>query len=210
MTGRHAGCCNVIQTFISQMKNKRPTRCHLLFYFTSYVLNIFRTLIYPSPGACDYSVELPHWSYCSWFDVCWSFGVVGLEWYPCCRLKHKSCASACNTDTTTTQPHWISNTQRTKNITTDVVIQQHSRKLLVMDILMSETCWAHKKWNKIASDIELVFYYATITMMHGPINIRFTSKVKKKCNKTICKIYDRGNQNYIRVSLHLTIRLPVQ
>jgi len=23
-------------------------------------------------GACDYSVELPHWSYCSWFDVCWS------------------------------------------------------------------------------------------------------------------------------------------
>jgi len=23
-----------------------------------------------------------------WFDVCWSFGVVGLEWYPCCRLKH--------------------------------------------------------------------------------------------------------------------------
>jgi len=59
----------------------------LLFYFTSYVLNMFRTLIYPSPGACDYSVELPHWSYCSWFDVCWSFGVVGLEWYPCCRLQ---------------------------------------------------------------------------------------------------------------------------
>ena len=23
-----------------------------------------------------------------WFDVCWSFGVIGLEWYPCCRLKH--------------------------------------------------------------------------------------------------------------------------
>ena len=42
----------------------------------------------PSSGACDYSVELPHWSYCSWFDVRWSFGVVGLEWYPCCRLNH--------------------------------------------------------------------------------------------------------------------------
>ena len=38
---------------------------HLLFYFTSYVLNMFRTLIYPSSGACDYSVELPHWSLCS-------------------------------------------------------------------------------------------------------------------------------------------------
>ena len=56
-------------------------------YFTSYVLNMFRTLIYPSSGACDYSVELPHWAYFSWFDVCWSFGVVGLEWYLCCRLQ---------------------------------------------------------------------------------------------------------------------------
>ena len=26
---------------------------------------MFRTLIYPSSGACDYSVELPHLSYCS-------------------------------------------------------------------------------------------------------------------------------------------------
>jgi len=42
----------------------------------------------------------------------------------------------------------------------------------MMDILMSETCWAHKKWNKIASDIKLVFYSSTITMMHGPTNIR--------------------------------------
>ena len=43
---------------------------------------------YPSSGAFDYSVESPHWSYCSWFDVCWTFGLVGLEWYPCCRLIH--------------------------------------------------------------------------------------------------------------------------
>ena len=50
------------------------------FYFTSYVLNMFRTLIYSSSGACYYSVELPHWSYCSWL-------LVGLEWYLCCRLK---------------------------------------------------------------------------------------------------------------------------
>jgi len=57
-----------------------------LFYLTSHMHNMFQTLIYPSSGACDYSVELPHFSYCSWFDVCWSFGVVGLEWYPCCRL----------------------------------------------------------------------------------------------------------------------------
>ena len=47
----------------------------------------------------------------------------------------------------------------------------------MMDILMSETYWAHKKWNKIASDIKLVFYSSTITMMHGPINIRFTPEL---------------------------------
>ena len=82
-------------------------------------------------------------------------------------------ASACNTDTTQTQPHQISNTQRTKNKTTDVVIQQHSRKLLMMATLMSETCWAHEKWNKIASDIKLVFFSSAITMTHAPIDIRF-------------------------------------
>jgi len=71
-------------------------------------------------------------------------------------------ASACNTDNTQTQPHQISNTQRTENKTTHVVIQRRSHKLLMVDILISETCWAHKKWNKIASDVKLVFYYSTI------------------------------------------------
>jgi len=49
-------------------------------------------------------------------------------------------AEACNTDTTPTQPNRNSNTHRTKNNTTNVVIQQNSRKLLMIDILMSETC----------------------------------------------------------------------
>ena len=84
-------------------------------------------------------------------------------------------AEACNTDTTPTQPHWNSNTRRTKNNTTNVVIQQNIRQLLMMDILMSETCWAHKKYNKIASDIKLVFNSSTITMMHGLLNISLSS-----------------------------------
>ena len=54
-----------------------------------------------------------------------------------------------------------------------LVIHQHSRRLLKMDILMSETCWAHNKWNKIASDIKLVFHSSTVAMMHGPINIKY-------------------------------------
>jgi len=40
---------------------------------------MFRTLIYPSTGACDYAVELPHWSFCSCFAVCWRYGAVGFE-----------------------------------------------------------------------------------------------------------------------------------
>ena len=80
-----------------------------------------------------------------------------------CKTEEYSCASACKTSTTQHQPHQISNTQRTENKTTDVVIQQHSRKLLKMDILMCETGWAHKKWNKIASDIKLVFHSSSAT-----------------------------------------------
>ena len=86
--------------------------------------------------------------------------------------------AACNTDTTQTQPYQIPNTQRTENKTTDVVIQQHSRKLLMMDILMSETCWVHKTWNKIASDIKLVFYPSTIRLkFQQEHNVKINSKI---------------------------------
>ena len=131
---------------LEHLKNERPTWCHLLFYFISYVLSMFRTLIYPSSGACDCVDELPHRSFC--------------RLQPAKRTPPKTSRAK------------ISNTQRTENKTTDVVIHQHSRKLLTMDRLMSETCWAHKKWNKIASDIKLVFHSSTITMMHGAINIK--------------------------------------
>jgi len=100
-------------------------------------------------------------------------------------------ASACNTDTTPTQPHRNSNTHRTNN-TMNVVIQQNSRKLQMMDILMCETCWAHKKWNKIASDIKLVFYSSTIKMMQGPIKIH--SKTVQTAKATL-KIWTKSEIN---------------
>ena len=56
--------------------------------------------------------------------------------------------------------------QRTENKTTVVVIHQHSHKLLMTDILMSQTYWVHKKWNKIASDIKLVFYSLSNAIIH--------------------------------------------
>ena len=109
---------------------------------------MFRTVIYPSSGACDCVIELSHPSFCSWFVVCWIFGAAGLEWFPCCRQHghHSNFQHA-------THQEWNDGCDN----------QQHSRKLLMMDVLMSETCWAHKKWNKIASDIRLVFYSSTGT-----------------------------------------------
>jgi len=35
----------------------KPTICYLLFYCTSYRLNMFRTLLCPSSGAHDYNVD---------------------------------------------------------------------------------------------------------------------------------------------------------
>ena len=58
--------------------------------------------------------------------------------------------------------------------TTNVVIQQNSRKLLVMDILISETCRAHKKWNKNSKWHQVGLLFSTITTMHGPINISYS------------------------------------
>ena len=103
-------------------------------------------------------------------------------WLGVVSVLQACCVSAWNTHTTPNQPHRNSNTHRTKNNTTNVVIQQNSRKLLMMGILMSETYWAHKKRNKIASDIKLVFYSSTITMMHGPMYISFTWPISfKQC-----------------------------
>jgi len=114
------------------------------------------------------------WVVLLWFDVCWCCFVVWLGWF--------GVVSVCRF-----QFHRNSNTHRTKNNTTNVVIQQNSRKLLMMAILVSETCWTHKKWNKIASDNKLVFYFSTITMMHGPINLRAIKvllKILKGWNQT--------------------------
>jgi len=69
-------------------------------YFTSSILNMFRTLMHPSSGDCDFSIVSPHWL-CSCFDVRWSFGVAG----------------------------WGG-----------IRVTGFSRRLLMMDVLMSETC----------------------------------------------------------------------
>jgi len=47
---------------------------------------------------------------------------------------------ASSPDTTLGEPHPNSKTQQIKNETANVVVQQNSRKLLKMGILMPETC----------------------------------------------------------------------
>ena len=89
----------------------------LAFLFHYLMLNMFRMLIHPSSGACDLFYGL----YCSgmmrvgvtlWFG--WGGVVSG------CRLRHASYQSN----------------------TTHEISQQISHKLLRMDVLTSETCWA--------------------------------------------------------------------
>ena len=54
-----------------------------------------------------------------------------------------------------------------------------------MDILMSETCWAHNKWNKIASDVKLVFHSSTMSQ-----DILFT--FCNRCLLNSCILYTMG------------------
>ena len=122
-----------------------------------------KRLIYPSSGARDCVDELPHRSSCSQFVVCWSFCC---GWYLVVFvLQVEAVLQPAKRTPPNTSRNKSSNTQRTENKTIDVVIYQHSRKLLKMDILMWETCWAHNKWNKIASDIKLVFHSSSISFV---------------------------------------------
>jgi len=56
-------------------------------------------------------------------------------------------------DTTLAEPHPNSNTQQIKNETANVVVQQHSRKLLKMGILMLETCESLRNKIIVTTDI---------------------------------------------------------
>ena len=80
-----------------------------------------------------------------------------------------------------TQPHRNSNTHQTKNNTTNVVIQQNSRKLLMMDILMSKTCWAHKKLNKNSKWHQV-----------GPLFFNYHNDARSNKNKTFGSVFFEG------------------
>jgi len=78
-----------IQKHHKMLKTKDQLVVTFCFYLTSYALNMFWTLIYPSSEDYDYSVELPPQPNRNTNTH---------------RAK-KAEASACNADTTPTQPH---------------------------------------------------------------------------------------------------------
>ena len=103
----------------------------------------------------------------------------GIWWCSFCRMKH-NCASACKTNTTKYQPQ--QKPQHKTNWEQDDRCGNSSTQSQALEdgytVLMSETCWAHNKWHKIACDIKLVFHSSTIAMMHGPINISYFSSLQ--------------------------------
>jgi hypothetical protein len=87
---------------------------------------MFRTLIYPSSGAWDCVNELPHRS-------------KSIKIHLPTTTKRQNTSH--QTHTSIRRKFTLTlNHPSLQNKTINVVIQQHSRKLRMMDILMSETC----------------------------------------------------------------------
>ena len=111
----------VVVKLCDNCRIKTPTRCHLLFYCTSYRLNMFRAFLCPSSGARDYDVR----------DAGFSL-----------QPRHYSSLTAPNLQ-------YTANKERHNQCGN----QHHRRELLMMGIVMLETCSTYKKYNKITSGI---------------------------------------------------------
>jgi len=75
------------------------------FYFTSSMLNMFRTLMHQSSGACDFFLLYHHIGCVLLFRCVLEFRFGWLEWYPCSRFQPAGVvsglqATACSPDTT--------------------------------------------------------------------------------------------------------------
>ena len=136
------------------------------FYFTSSLLNMFRTLIHPPPGACDFSIVSPHWL-CVLVSMCvgvsaWLVGVVSK---PAIRTPSQPSHTKTRTHIETRTHNQCGDTIEKSQAPDDGCIN-------VRNMLSTEEV----KWNLIICDIKLVSYSSTITMMHGPIYTRYISK----------------------------------
>jgi len=141
--------------------------CFIISLFTAQHVSDVNTSICGSLRLICWVIS---WVVLLWFDVCWCYGVVWLGWCGI-RMQAESLQHGQHGRHSKPTSPKLQNTSNQEH-TTNVVIQQHSRKLLMMDIFMSETCWAaHKKWNKIASDIKLVFYSSKLSDLFVNTNV---------------------------------------
>jgi len=105
-----------------------PTRWHLLYYI---LLNMFQTLIRPSSGAWDYLLCCV-----DWLEACWCYVA---------RLSVGDVVSECRLNHYTQIPHHQQTIPLHNTNTPQVSLHNNttnSRKLLKMEVLTSETCWA--------------------------------------------------------------------
>jgi len=144
----------------------RPTWWHSLYY-VNLLLNMFRKLIHPSSGACDYLVH-----YC--------VGCIVLTWSVlvlCSGIGCWWCGTPVQAEPLLVQPalvYHITNSQSRYITPTRLKSAQYSlhnkapssRKLLKMDVLTSETYWA-VNWHNKASVIKLVYLYSNFPSFYN-------------------------------------------
>jgi len=103
----------------------------LALLFHCLMLNVFRTLIQPSSGACDFFVELLHGLYCS----------VTIEVFALAYLFSGECLIVtCVVVLESVFLQILAAALSLKSNIIHEVTQQISRKLLRMNVLTSETC----------------------------------------------------------------------
>jgi len=132
-------------------KKGRPTWWHLLYY-VSLLLSMFRMLIHPSSGACHCLVR---WCV-GWLEACWCYvaGFLLVMWY----------LSALGYYITNRQSRYITPT-RLKSAQYSLHNNATSIcKLLKMDVLTSETCWA-VNWHNKASVVKLVYLFSNMNSL---------------------------------------------
>jgi hypothetical protein len=111
--------------------NKMPTRCNRCFYYRSYcLLNMFRALLCPSSGAREYYSWLPPVVFGAWFSSC-RYGVELRVVCPVCGLLLYF------------TPYWQLENQAPK--TTGGNQLYNTLELLMMGIMVPETCWVSNK-----------------------------------------------------------------
>ena len=145
---------NLHTNFLEHLNKGRSTWWHLLYY-VSLLLNMFQMLIHPSSGACDYLVR-----YCvgcivlTWGVLVLCSGI-GCWW---CGIRVVVVQPALGYHITNSQSRYIT-PKRLKSAQYSLHNNApSSRKLLKMDVLTSETCWA-VNWHNKASVIKLVYLY---------------------------------------------------